>query len=163
MLPLCFLTISDSSSEYDSWETQSDLHIAKIYAETCLCSNYWDKFPRNCHVFTRLLTLNIPRYFLEFACHTHESSIIINPTYKLNVMLYDEQCTSSGIVRTSYLIRNWIIYLDCNHYFTFVTNGMTTFSGPQMRNKFKLSSYPCLVCSVQKSYVVLRFLRVEGT
>ena len=35
---------------------------------TCLCSNCWDQFPRTCRVFSRLFTLEIPRYFLEFAC-----------------------------------------------------------------------------------------------
>ena len=34
---------------------------------TCFCSNCWDQIPRSCHVFTRLFTLNIPWYFLDFA------------------------------------------------------------------------------------------------
>ena len=37
--------------------------------ETCLCSNCCDQIPRTCHVFTRLLTLNIPWYFLDFALY----------------------------------------------------------------------------------------------
>ena len=35
---------------------------------TCLCSYYSDQFSRTCHVFSRLFVLNIPRYFLDFAC-----------------------------------------------------------------------------------------------
>ena len=34
---------------------------------TCLCSNCWDQFSRTCQVFSRLVTLNTPRYFLDFA------------------------------------------------------------------------------------------------
>ena len=34
---------------------------------TCLFSNCWYQIPRTCHVFTRLYTLNTPRYFLDFA------------------------------------------------------------------------------------------------
>ena len=32
-----------------------------------LVSNCWDQIPRTCHVFTRLLTSNIPSYFLDVA------------------------------------------------------------------------------------------------
>ena len=34
---------------------------------TCLCSNCWDQISRLFHFFTRLFTLNTPRYFLDFA------------------------------------------------------------------------------------------------
>ena len=39
---------------------------------TCLCSNCWDQvyISRTCRVFTRLFTLNSPRYFLDFASFT---------------------------------------------------------------------------------------------
>ena len=33
---------------------------------TCLCSNCWDQNFRTCHAFTRLFTLNTPRYILDF-------------------------------------------------------------------------------------------------
>ena len=34
---------------------------------TCLCSNCWDQIYRICRIFSRLFTLNTPRYFLDFA------------------------------------------------------------------------------------------------
>ena len=34
---------------------------------TCLCSNCWDQCSQICRVFSRLYTLNTPRYFLDFA------------------------------------------------------------------------------------------------
>ena len=34
---------------------------------TCLCSNCWNQIPRTCHIFTRLFTLNAPRYVLDLA------------------------------------------------------------------------------------------------
>ena len=34
---------------------------------TCLCSNCWYQFSRTCLVFSRLFTLNTPRYFVDFA------------------------------------------------------------------------------------------------
>ena len=38
-----------------------------LFLGTCLCSNCWDQIPRTCHVFTRLVALNTPWYFLDFA------------------------------------------------------------------------------------------------
>ena len=34
---------------------------------TCLCHNSLDQFYRSCRIFSRLFTLNTPRYFLDFA------------------------------------------------------------------------------------------------
>ena len=34
---------------------------------SCSCSNCWYQFSRTCLVFPRLFTMNIPRYFLDFA------------------------------------------------------------------------------------------------
>ena len=36
---------------------------------TCLYSNCWDQLSGTCRVFTRVFTLNILRYFLDFAKH----------------------------------------------------------------------------------------------
>ena len=38
---------------------------------TCLCSNCCDKISRSSFVFTRVFTLNVPRYFLHFAYIYH--------------------------------------------------------------------------------------------
>ena len=42
---------------------------------TCLCSNCWDQISRTCLFFSRLFTLNIPRYFLNFAFTFVESDL----------------------------------------------------------------------------------------
>ena len=54
---------------------------------TCLCSNCCDQFSRTC-VFSRFFTLNIPRYFLDFAYSTSPFCIGIELTNFLWTVLY---------------------------------------------------------------------------
>ena len=54
---------------------------------TCLCSSCWDQIPRTCHVFTRFVTLNTNRYFLDFADNGDVSILIRDPICSNNINL----------------------------------------------------------------------------
>ena len=45
---------------------------------TYLCSNCWDQISQTCRVFTRLFTLNNPRYFLDFALSVQNKMLMIS-------------------------------------------------------------------------------------
>ena len=44
-------------------------HLVTSFFKTCICCSFWDQFFSNLPWFSRLVTLNIPLYVLNFACH----------------------------------------------------------------------------------------------
>ena len=51
---------------------------------TYLCSNCWNQLSRACSVFFRLFTLNIPRFFLDFALIFQVALIYLEERWKKN-------------------------------------------------------------------------------
>ena len=77
---------------------------------TCLCSNCWDQISRTCRVFTSLLTLNTPRYFLDFALLFTKSLVL---EYNVFAILLWLRITEGGSMQE---FRKWsILFILCSN------------------------------------------------
>ena len=80
--------------------TLSDTLLSSL-SGTCLYSNCWDQFSRTCRIFSRLLTLNIPGYFLVFA-YVFVQIILLT----CNIRIYVKMNIITVCLRITYLFQH---------------------------------------------------------